>query len=245
VNLALGLGMPAGSGVPFTPLIFSPVGFWLSAPSGLRLDEDGTGAVVADAAVGWRQDLAGSLHLLQETAGSRPLYKTNGGKHWLEYDGSDDWMRVAFARSQPWSRISAIRQLSWADGDRIFGPAAGSGAGYLFHTTSSPRFSLYDGSGAAENADAAIDADAVVIEVHAGASSKIIVNNGTPTTGDPGATATDGMTTAGDNGAPSSVGNFRDYGIAVFAGDITTSLTVAQLAQLTAYFSALCESPPL
>lgn len=55
-------------------------------------NSNGTTAVAADGdPVGYIADRSGAgNHLIQATAGARPLYKTSGGLSWLEFDGIDD-----------------------------------------------------------------------------------------------------------------------------------------------------------
>lgn len=66
----------------------------------LSQDDAGATPVTADdQLVGRIADLSGNgNHLTQSTSGSKPKYKTSGGKHWLLPDGLDDWLgSAAFA----------------------------------------------------------------------------------------------------------------------------------------------------
>lgn len=60
----------------------------------LYQDAAGTTPVTSDGdPVGLMQDLSGnSNHASQETSAARPLYRTDGELHWLEFDGVDDHM---------------------------------------------------------------------------------------------------------------------------------------------------------
>jgi hypothetical protein len=59
-------------------------------------DTAGTTPAVANDPVGRINDKSGGgFHLLQATAGARPLLKTDGTLYWLETDGTDDFMSSA------------------------------------------------------------------------------------------------------------------------------------------------------
>ena len=67
--------------------------------STLFQDDAGTTPVTADGQpVGLMLDLSGNgNHATQDTAASRPLYRTDGTLHWLEFDGVDDFMECTLA----------------------------------------------------------------------------------------------------------------------------------------------------
>ena len=74
-------------------------GVWLD-PSDLTTlyqDSAGTTPVTADGdPVGRIEDKSGNgNHATQNTAAARPLYRTDGTLHWLEFDGVDDEMSTA------------------------------------------------------------------------------------------------------------------------------------------------------
>ena len=84
-------------------------GIWYD-PSDLRTlfqDSAGTTPVTADSQpVGLALDKSGNgNHASQATATARPLYRTDGVRHWLEFDGVDDFMVTpAFA----WNAGTAV-----------------------------------------------------------------------------------------------------------------------------------------
>lgn len=102
LDLALSIGARACMGVAaFTPArLFAGgvAGAWYdpSDLSTLFQDSAGTTPVTADGdPVGKMLDKSGNgNHLLQATAGKRPLYKTSGGLSWLQFDGTDDVLAV-------------------------------------------------------------------------------------------------------------------------------------------------------
>ncbi len=67
----------SGGRVPFTPPSITGLQRWYQRPtSAIFTEEDGTGTVSADGAVGWLQDLSGNNEpAKQATEGDRPLYR--------------------------------------------------------------------------------------------------------------------------------------------------------------------------
>ena len=63
----------------------------------LYQDAAGTVPVTADGdPVGLVLDLSGNgNHASQSTSAARPVYRTDGTLHWLEFDGVDDWLSTA------------------------------------------------------------------------------------------------------------------------------------------------------
>jgi hypothetical protein len=84
---------------------FSPTSLFLSAEKGAWYDPSDLSTVFQDTAattpsvvgdpVGRINDKSGNgFHLLQATAGLRPLLQTEGGRYYLNFDGTDDEMAV-------------------------------------------------------------------------------------------------------------------------------------------------------
>jgi len=102
--LGLGLGLPSrqkrvGQFDPLTLFAGGEQGAWY-APSDLSTlfqDSAGTTPVTADGQpVGLALDKSGNgNHASQATATARPLYRTDGTRHWLEFDGVDDSLSTA------------------------------------------------------------------------------------------------------------------------------------------------------
>lgn len=178
-------------GGTFSPLALSPLA-WFDSSDLTTLFQDSamtTPVTANNDPVGAIRDKSGNnRHLTQGTALARPLYKTSGGLHWLESDGTSRYLVFTVSPSipQPIVRVSAIRQLAWANPGFIFpvGPD-------LRQTGSSPRIAMDAGSAQIPSDDAAIGTDVVVTEIFNGASSSLTIDNGTPATGNPGANALD------------------------------------------------------
>lgn len=86
----------------FTPLDLFPsseYGGWYdpSDTSTMWTDAGKTTNVASDGdLVYWIDDKSGNgLHLSQATSANRPIYKTSGGLHWLDFDGANDVMNSA------------------------------------------------------------------------------------------------------------------------------------------------------
>lgn len=91
----------------------------------LYQDSAGTTPVTADGdPVGYMQDLSGNgNHATQSTSASRPIYRTDGALHWLEFDGVDDSMgtsSVDFSASPLMSAFLAARKLRSVSFEAVF-----------------------------------------------------------------------------------------------------------------------------
>ncbi len=83
-----------------------PIGLFTAGTKGFLYDpaqlstlfQDAAGTIPVTAAsqpVGRINDLSGlGNHAVQTTASARPLYKTDGVKHWLEFDGVNDHLKT-------------------------------------------------------------------------------------------------------------------------------------------------------
>jgi hypothetical protein len=166
-------------------------------------------------------------HAIQATSGSRPIYRDVGGFRYLEFDGVDDFLRATFTITQPIDRISAVKQISWTNADRIFcGGAAISST--LQQAGSSPFLVLYTGTAnLVMDPSPAIDVAGVVTERHSGATSRIAFNNNAYDVADTGTLAPGGIT-IGARFDGASPGNFHLYQAIMRGGP--TPMTDAQVA---------------
>jgi hypothetical protein len=195
-------------------------------------DSAGTIPAAIDSPVGRISDKSGNNnHALQAMADSRPILRRSGGVYHLEFDGVDDKLAVPFAIAQPWDRISAIRQMSWTNLDRIFGGVSAN-RGHLEQRTSSPSIGISSAVALTLGTGAAVGVDAVITERHAGASSRGAINSGAYVTGDAGADPTDGITLGG--GGAGNPANVRIYGVCMIGRPITDVETTALRKYLAA-----------
>lgn len=98
----LGTGKPPGGAVAFTPASLfggGEKGFWFDATDLATLwqTEDTSTPVTTDGQkVGRWLDKSGNGHVLVNAVDStRPVYNTAASKHWLTFDGSDDFLTKA------------------------------------------------------------------------------------------------------------------------------------------------------
>ena len=99
VGIGIRMQMGAVSGLAFSPdQVSSTQAFYdPSDLSTLFQDAAGSTPVTADGqAVRLMRDKSGNgHHAIAPSDAARPLYKTAGGLHWLQPDGTDDWMQVS------------------------------------------------------------------------------------------------------------------------------------------------------
>lgn len=116
-----------GAWSPLSLFAASEVGAWYD-PSDLTTmfqDSAGTTPVTADGQpVGKILDKSGrGNHATQATAASRPLYKTDGTYHWLQFDGVDDSLITAnidFTSTTKMSVFAGLRKASDAAAGQYF-----------------------------------------------------------------------------------------------------------------------------
>lgn len=143
-------------------------------------------------------------------------------------DGTNHKMATSnFTLDQPFTDYIVARQITWTSGDFLSSGTAGAAG--ITQRTGTPKIGLDAGSGAADNADATLGTKCVITAVFNGASSSLQVNNGTATTGNPGAGNPGGLSLFSDN-AGANYGNAIVWERIVFsaAHDATTRLLVQQ-----------------
>lgn len=164
----------------FSPLIAEPF-IWYD-PSDLATlfqVSDGTVAVAADNdPAGYTADKSGSgYHWVQSTAGSRPLYKTSGELHRLDFDGVDDGL--ASDGVELASGLTAIYGLQTTDtsfvsfwgqsNQEFFGVGTTGNSASPDSTAGVPSYRVNNGAALARTRDAYYDAVGtglpVVVEV--------------------------------------------------------------------------------
>ena len=206
-------------------------------PASLFADSAGTVPASLDGPVGRIVDRSGrGNHAVQAIAAARPLLRADsGGRRYLEFDGVDDRLSAGgMALGHPWDRVSAIRQIAWANGSRIFGNGSGATlAGLLYQNQAVMGLALFDTVAAAGNSGAAIGAKALVVERRNGAASQIQIGSGAPTSGHPGSTAANGVTIGADPGG-GSASRLAFYGLVM----VKPALGAAALADLRAWLAA-------
>jgi hypothetical protein len=189
-------------------------------------DSAGTTPAAVDSPVGLLRDKSGKgNHASQATASKRPTLRQAGALYYLEFDGTDDMLSATFAVTQPFDRVTGLRQITWTINDQIYGGATGN-AGVLYTPGVSPTLGLFSGSAGPTTTSAAVGADACITERHSGASSRIAVNNGAYATGNAGATTPGGIR-IGEANAGTGNANIRFYGCTMICRELTDAETSA------------------
>jgi hypothetical protein len=230
LSIPLLLALTGGGAAPaFDPLSLSPH-LWLDPSDLTTLFQDSamTTPVTADGdPVGAILDKSGNnLHLTQATAGSRPLYQTSDGLHWLEFDGVDDWLEHgAVGISQPLELGIAARFLS-STGLRIVGID-----GQQIYRDGT--LNLYAGTVMAGTTLPSNGTDFVATARFNGASSRIAVDNGSYSTGNAGIGNLEFRNQIGADQGSSDYVNCRIYGVLA-----APALSDDEIALLRTYLAA-------
>ena len=152
--------------------------FFVVSPSHAFQDTvGGTPTGVGDP-IGALRDLSGNgNHWSQTDLARRPILREDSGKFYFQRD-ADNFITLTFgsAMSPTWERISAIRQQSWASGNRVFGTTGSVTTGTLLQQSVEPFLRMLSGTG--PSISTTLNQDFVVTERHAGASSRIALDNG-------------------------------------------------------------------
>lgn len=179
----------------------------------------------------WADRSANGRHLLQTTDAARPGLASDGS---VLFNGSSHFLQcTAFTLDQPATIYLLFRQVTWTANDVI---AAGTTVNSrIVQNSATPQIALFAGSGPnTGNTDLAVNTYGVLAAVFNGASSLIQVNNGTPTTGNPGAGALTGFT-LGANNAGAAFSNIQVKEAIVFAA----AHSATERAAVNAYLAKL------
>jgi len=228
--------------------VFSPRSLFVSGAPGVWYDpadlstmsqnSNGTLAAAIGSPVGRIRDKSGrGNHAVQSVAASCPILRQDsGGRVYLEFDGVDDWMEAVFgtAISQPIDRVSAIRQITWVDGDRLIGSSAGEGVPALYQRTVADQVRLFAGAVGPITSGMASGVNYVVTERHHGLNSRLGLNSGAYATGDAGTGAAPSIRLAAAHDASPRPGNFRLYGLCM----IGRALNDAETRRLRRFMAA-------
>lgn len=167
----------------------------------------------ANAVSMWADSTSNARHVLQSTGANQPILQTDGS---LLFDGSNDFMQIAFALVQPTTLYMLVKQITWTSGD-VFCDGFTLTSGNLLQTGSSPSLSISAGTTACANAGLALSTYGILSAVFSGTQSTLAVNKGAPAAASStaGTTAMAGFTLGGDaNG--SNNGNMQVKEILIF-----------------------------
>lgn len=159
-------------------------------------------------------------HLTQATAARMPTYQLDaGGKPFLQFDGIDDFVSTSLTLALPFDRISAVRQVGWTVGRRLFHHGSAS---FLNQRVTSPQLNINDGiTDVVKNGGLAVGANGVVTERHVANASQLAINNHAYVSGDAGGSAPAGAFAVGGTSTGTSPSNMCLYGLLIRAGSLS------------------------
>lgn len=140
-------------------------------------------------------------HLCQGTVAKRP---TN------QIFSAHAMKTKAFTFNQPAFFYVVLKQISWTAGKYIY-DGAGAKNSMMQQVGTTPKIIIHAGTDSSQNANLAVGSVGVVRAYYNGASSKLIVNETTPTTGDFGSKNPGGFTIGSQADGVTSPGNFQFY----------------------------------
>lgn len=150
----------------------------------------------------WGDKSGNGNDLLQATPTNQPTITADG----VLFDGINNYMKAnTFTLIQPEHVYIVFRQLSWVRYEIIF-DGIGNTTGYLMQDASSPNLKISAGTQSAE-VSLTLGNWGIVRALFNGAASKLILNNGTPVTGNFGAANLNGFTLGrgGTSGGTSNI----------------------------------------
>jgi hypothetical protein len=203
-------------------------------------DTAGTVPAVVNSSVARINDKSGNgNHLLQATAANQPILKSSGSGaatlYWLEFDGVNDVLDKVIALAATFSRISALRQITWGANFYLMA-GANDLIGGLSQTASSPNIGMVDTVVSPVLSTLAVGVDGVVSEVFNGASSSITLNNDAPVVGANTLNPLTNITVGGLSPPGTNNSNIRWYGSTIRVGVFTTS----EIAALRLFYAQKC-----
>lgn len=211
-----------------------PGGWWDIELARVFQDSAGTVPGAVGQPVGRVNDKSGrGNHIIQATTAAKPILRYANNSYYLEFDGVDDAIGIAafaVATPEPFTRITSLRQVTWAGTANIY--SSSTGRGVLSQWDNTPELSLYAGTAwVAFNVGAPVGADKVVSEVFNGVASSLAIDNDAAIVGNPGAGAAPGLTIGGNTSTFASV---RWYG-GVMVGRALTGPETTGMRSYAAY----------
>ena len=206
----------------FLPSQVPGLKLWTRFNSGITV----TGSGVSQ----WDDQSGNGNHLKQATDANRMTKEADGS---ILGNGVDQFLKAdAFTFTQPETVLILGKQVTWTISDHIIdGNTTDTGA--IFQRTSTPNIGLWAGA-AVGNVSLSLDTYGVIAAVINGASSSIQINNGTPATGNAGASNMSGFVL----GARADLTNFANYQakeIVAYSG----ALDAATLSKIIAYLATV------
>jgi len=165
----------SGSSTPPTVLTDGNTVAWYKSDEPTTITMDGSNLVSS-----WSDYLGSGHDLIQATGTNQPLWSESG----ILFDGVDNFMKAVFTYNQPCFIYMVFRNLAYINGLVIF---SGGNTDVILYETTSTQFKLQAGTASVASTTLTLGSFGVGRFLLYGASSKMIINAGTPTTGNFGA----------------------------------------------------------
>ncbi len=138
----------------------------------------------------WNDYLGSGHDLLQATVTKKPVWVLDDG---ILFDGANDHMKTeSFAFEQPEMIYIVFKQITW--NHKIVFDGDGTNSGALYQEVNTSELKGYAGTFSTANGNLAVDTFGILRLLFNGASSKLIINETTATTGNFGASDMAGFT---------------------------------------------------
>ena len=208
------------NGGGFSPASLAGNAAWYIA--GVGQTDAGGGACSA-----WVDQSGNGRNLTQGTATNQPAIQSDGS---LLFDGADNYMQAGFTLAQPYTVYLAFLPVSFTNADQIYSGVAAD-TGVLLQSGVTPTLALFAGSAVTNSISGpAVGARGVITAVFNGASSITQFNGGADVTGNPGATAPDGITLGCNFNASGAFSNIQAWELLIRSGmdNAATRLQIQQ-----------------
>jgi hypothetical protein len=163
---------------------------------------------------------------------NQPVVSSVGGQNIATFDGSNDYIRTAGffpSVSQPFTRITVARQVSWTANDVLWGSGSTTGA-RLIQTGVTPNVQMTAAAGGPQLATFVLGAVTVFVEIWNGASSTMQRNQDTQTAASTPGGAGAGGFTLGANSDGSGAANIGLLEQIIYTGVMPRG-TIQQIVQ--------------
>ncbi len=226
--------------VAFTPLSLAPL-IWADVDPAYCYVERSSETTLSsvDGVVGTVRDRSGNAnHLRAPSDAARPLLRNSGALYWLEFDGTDDALRAAFAVGTTFARYSAAAGITNTTSDRFYSAGgAGSNHGELMQSSTSTQIRQFHTINGTLATVPALGTNYTISETITGTTGTLQINAGSVmnstgfTSGDPL-----GVTVGAfwNGSVHAAYGNIKWFGLTMRA----TVFSAGELANLEAYYKA-------
>jgi hypothetical protein len=190
----------------------------------------------------WYDQSGNNRNITQATATAQPTIVVNGvvqragGEPCANFDGSSDWMRIAFNLGATQTRLAVLQHNSAQNnGVIIFDDGANDDIAYLlFSTTNTLRFATL---GANIFTSPVLNGTPFVSTgVYAAGAGVLAANNLTPATGSPSTVTYSGITIASRRTAPQFLSNINLQEIVIYSTNRTADIS-GMHANVNAFYS--------